>query len=52
MRHKIRTAINEWDLRRLNRLRPGDEPDTVIETFKPDYNESPDLEPETADDPG
>ena len=34
MRHKVRAAINEWDLRRL---RPGSRPDTVIEEYDPSY---------------
>ena len=41
MRHKIRAAINEWDLHRLHSdYRPGTK---VHETPKPRYKEDPDL---------
>ncbi len=43
MRYKVRAAINEWDLRRLCRLRPHDPPDTEIEGFDPGYEEDPEL---------
>ena len=48
MRHKVRSAINEWDLRRL---RPDNRPDTVIEDFETGYDENTDLESQTTDDP-
>ena len=41
MRHKVRAAINEWDLRRL---RPGAQPDTEIRDYAPTYEEDPSLE--------
>ena len=41
MRHKVRAAINEWDLRRL---RPGAQPDTEIRDYAPTYQEDPSLE--------
>lgn len=40
MRYKVRAAINQWDLRRLNL---GD-PETVGDDYKPGYEEDPDLE--------
>ena len=48
MRYKVRAAINEWDLRRLN---PAYRPDTQIEGFTSSYNENPDLEQEASGDP-
>lgn len=45
MRYKVRAAINEWDLRRL---RPGYEPVTEADEFKPAYEEDSDME-HTAD---
>ena len=48
MRYKVRTAINEWDLRRLH---PTYQPDTEIEGFDTRYEENADLEHEARDDP-
>lgn len=47
MRHKVRAAINEWDLRRL---RPGAQPDTEIRDYAPTYEEDPSLEPDLLPD--
>ncbi len=47
MRHKIRVAINEWD---LHRLHPGYRPKTKVEEIGEDgYEENPDLEREVGD---
>ena len=48
MRHKVRTAINEWD---LHRLHPGSRPDIETEEFTHTYEENRDLERESRDDP-
>ena len=48
MRYKVRTAINEWDLRRLHATY---QPDTEIERFATPYAENTDLEHEARDDP-
>ena len=42
MRYKVRAAINEWDLRRLN---PIYQPDTKIDEYKIHYEEGKDTEP-------
>ena len=42
MRYKVRAAINEWDLRRLN---PNYQPDTKIDEYKIHYEEDKDTEP-------
>ncbi|MCY3830731.1 MAG: DUF2791 family P-loop domain-containing protein [Rhodospirillaceae bacterium] len=47
MRHKVRAAINEWD---LHRLRPNYRPDTVIEKTETSYEENIDLERESKED--
>ena len=47
MRYKVRTAINEWDLRRLHATY---QPDTEIEDFTTPYKENADLEHEARDD--
>ena len=41
MRYKVRAAINEWDLRRLN---PNYQPDTKIDEYKIHYEEGKDTE--------
>jgi len=48
MRYKVRAAINEWDLRRL---RPGYEPETETDPFRPNYVEDSALEKPAADEP-
>ena len=48
MRYKVRTAINEWDLRRLHATY---QPHTEIEQFATPYVENADLEHEARDDP-
>ena len=47
MRHKVRAAINEWD---LMRLRPDHKPETQIETFTTSYEENAGLEQTSRDD--
>ncbi len=47
MRHKVRAAINEWDLRRL---RPDYQPQTEIDDFTTSYEENADLEQTSRDD--
>ncbi len=49
MRYKVRKAINEWDLRRLD---PDYQPDTEIEDFAASYEENTDLERDAGDGPG
>ena len=46
MRYKVRAAINEWDLLRIF---PGSAPDTVVDEFRPGYEEDADLEAESGD---
>lgn len=46
MRHKVRTAINRWDLMRLV---PGARPDTEVEDFRTGYAEDVDFEAEPED---
>ncbi len=46
MRHKVRTAINEWDLMRLY---PNFRPETEAMDYRPDYQEHPDLTREAED---
>jgi len=48
MRHKVRSAINEWDLRRLH---PDYRPETEIEDFATSYEEDTALERQAVDDP-
>ena len=48
MRYKVRTAINEWDLRRLC---SDYRPEFVINEFTNTYAENPELEREAADGP-
>ncbi len=47
MRYKVRAAINEWDPLRLY---PGSAPDTVVDEFRPTYEEDGDLERKSGDD--
>ncbi len=47
MRHKVRAAINEWD---LLRLRPGYRPDIETREFRRSYDEDSQLERPAADD--
>ena len=47
MRYKVRSAINEWDLRRLH---PDYEPETESHEFRHSYEENPDLERESPDE--
>ena len=48
MRYKVRAAINEWDLLRLNMVR---RPDTEIENYTNPYEENVHLEDESKDAP-
>ena len=45
-RIKVRAAINEWDLRRID---SDYQPDTVTQEYHPTYAENPDLEQESED---
>ena len=47
MRYKVRAAINEWDLRRLD---PDYRPKTEMDEFHHTYEENVDLERESKDD--
>ncbi len=47
MRHKVRSAISDWDLRRL---RPDYRPDIVIDPTTMNYEENPDLEKASEDE--
>ena len=47
IRYKVRSAINEWDLRRL---RPNYRPDIEISESAPNYEEDTNLESASADD--
>ena len=47
MRYRVRTSINEWDLRRLY---PDYAPDTAVQEFHHSYEENTDLEKTTKDD--
>ena len=47
MRHKVRAAVNEWD---LIRLRPGYGPDTKVDPYTKEYIDNSDLERESRDD--
>ena len=46
MRYKVRAAINEWDLRRLN---PNYRPDTKIDEYKINYEEGEDTDTEPSE---
>ncbi len=46
MRHKVRAAINEWDLIRLH---PDYGPDTEVDPYSTGYEENSDLERESRD---
>lgn len=47
MRYKVRAAINEWDLRRLN---PEYKPNIAVERYDPSYEEEDSLERSSSDD--
>ena len=47
MRYRVRTSINEWDLRRLY---PDYSPETDVQEFRHTYEENPDLERTSRDD--
>ena len=49
MRYKVRAAINEWDLQRIY---PDSRTRTVVDEFRPVYDENTDLERESDNDGG